>query len=112
MTSALRARDEFSEGARQCEHGHAATGHHGIVEAPEVETRAERNLGLGAQAIDLAVAHLVSAGLPGPGAVAVHFTADLLHARTIGTGEPVDGLLARPALGMQAGVDHQPAGAE
>ena len=57
------------------------------------------------------MADLVAAGLARPGAIAVDFALDFLDRRAVGGGEPVDRLLPGPALGVEAGVDHQAAAA-
>eukprot|EP00456_Euglypha_rotunda_P049875 TRINITY_DN40033_c0_g1_i1.p1 TRINITY_DN40033_c0_g1~~TRINITY_DN40033_c0_g1_i1.p1 ORF type:complete len:126 (+),score=3.62 TRINITY_DN40033_c0_g1_i1:198-575(+) len=57
------------------------------------------------------MADLVTAGLTRPGAVAVHFTLHILYAGAVGGGEPVDGMVAGPALGVEAGVDDEAAAA-
>ena len=57
------------------------------------------------------MADLVAAGLARPGAIAVDFGLDILERRSVGAGEPLDGVIARPALGVQAGVDDQAAAA-
>src|SRR5690349_16217120 len=96
----------------QRQHGYAAAGHHRVVELAEVVFPAQRLLRVGAQPVDLAVSHLVAAGLAWPGTVPIHFARDLLDRGAIGAREPVDGLLTRPALDVQTGVDDQPAGTE
>src|SRR5436190_2149894 len=65
-----------------------------------------------AQAVDLAVADLVAAGLTGPGAIAVDLAGHLLGRGAVGFGEPSDRMVAGPALGVEAGVDDEAAGAE
>src|SRR5688500_5137536 len=89
-----------------------AAEHQRIVERAEVETRAERLLGLFAQTDDLAVADLVAAGLAGPGAIAVDLALHLLDRRAVGCREPLDRMRPGPALRMKPGVDDEPAGAE
>src|SRR6185295_16981338 len=90
-------RDETIDAPAQRQHRDTATRHHGVIELPEVELLAQRVLRLGAQAVDLAVAHLVTAGLSGPGAVTIHFARDFVDRRAVGGREPLDGLLAGPA---------------
>src|SRR4051812_119459 len=86
---------------------HVAAEHDGVVERPEVEARAERRLRLVAQAVDLAVADLVAAGLAGPGAIAVDLALHLLDGRAVGAGEPLDRLRPRPAFRVDAAVDDE-----
>src|SRR5688572_25070829 len=109
---ALSCRDKAIDDPTEGQHGHAAAGHHRVVELAEIKALAQGLLRPGAQSVDLAVTHLVAAGLARPGAVAIHFTRDFIHGGTVGTGKPLDGLLASPALHVQAGIDHQPAGAK
>src|SRR5262245_33041153 len=104
--------DEGVDVARQYDHRHTAALHDLVVELTEVELCAQGLLGLGAHAVDLAVADLVAAGLARPGAITIDFARHFLDARAVRGGEPVDRLLTRPALRMQAGVDDEPARAE
>src|SRR5690606_9309558 len=60
----------------------------------------------------LAVADLVAARLPGPGAVAIGFARHFVGMRAIALDEELPALLAGPALVVEARVDHQAAGAE
>ena len=73
---------------------------------------AERRLRLVALPVDLAVTDLVAARLAGPRAVAIDFAGDLLRIRSVHVDEELHALLARPALGVDAGVDDEAAGAE
>ena len=68
--------------------------------------------GEAAQPVDLAMADLVAAGLARPGAIAVDLALDVAARRAVGGREPLDRMVAGPALGVEPGVDHQPAGAE
>ncbi len=72
----------------------------------------ERRLRLLALPVDLAVPDLVAARLAGPRAIAVDFARHFLRVRSVHVDEELHALLARPALGVDAGVDDQPAGAE
>src|SRR5262249_11005196 len=74
--------------------------------------RSERGLRLVALTVDLAVADLVAAGLAGPRAVAIDFARDFLRVGSVHVDEERDRLLAGPALGVDAGVDDQPARSE
>src|SRR3546814_18390041 len=58
------------------------------------------------------MADLVAAGLAGPTAIAVDFAGDLQRVRPVALDEEFDRFLARPALGVEAGVDDEAAGAE
>src|SRR5205823_3065872 len=69
-------------------------------------------LGLIAQTIDLVVTNLVAAGLARPRAIAVDFRRDFERVGAVAFDEEIDRLLPRPALGVKAAVDHQPARAE
>src|SRR5882724_412910 len=79
-----------------------------VVEIAEVERGAQRRLGLPPQAQDLELADLVAERLAGPGHVALHLA---LCAFTPAA-EVGDGLLARPALGVQPDVDDEALRAE
>src|SRR3546814_3576083 len=83
-----------------------------VVERLVVITLAERGLGLAAQSIDLVMAHLVAAGLAGPGAISVDLALYFLDRRAVGGREPLDSVVAGPPLGVEPRVDDQPAGAE
>ena len=72
----------------------------------------ERRLRLLALPVDLAVPDLVAARLPGPRAIAIDFAGHFQRIRSVHVDEELHALLARPALGVDAGVDDQPAGAE
>src|SRR5436190_1861924 len=82
---------------------HRARAQHDVVELLQRELRPQLALGLGAELEDLQHADLVRARLPRHDDVALHF---------LGWDAVVDRLLARPVLGVEAGVDHQAAGAE
>src|SRR4029078_2956019 len=71
----------------------------GVVERLEIVLRSQRGLDLLALTVDLAVDHLVAAGLSGPRAIAIDFAGDFLRVRAIDVDEEPDPLLARPALG-------------
>src|SRR3546814_2509277 len=58
------------------------------------------------------MADLVAAGLAGPTAIAVDFAGDLQRVRPVALDEEFDRFLACPALGVEAGVDDEAAGAE
>src|SRR4029079_1192412 len=58
------------------------------------------------------MADLVAAGLARPAAIAVDLTRHFEWVRSVLLDEEVDALLARPALGVQAGIDDQPTAAE
>ena len=97
---------------RQHDQRHVAVGDQGVVEPAEVEARAQSGLRRRPQAIDLAVADLVAAGLAGPGAIAINLALDVAARAAVGGREPVDGVLTRPPLGMEAGVDDEAARAK
>src|SRR5688572_3034792 len=77
MTSCIGL-DEPVDAASQCQHRDTAARHQRVVELAEVEALAQRLLRLRAQPVDLAVSHFVSAGLAGPGAIAIHFARDFV----------------------------------
>src|SRR3546814_16142004 len=83
-----------------------------IVEVAQVVARPQRRLGAAALADDLAMADLVAAGLAGPTAIAVDCAGDLQRVRHVAHDEEFDRFLARPALGVEAGVYDEAAGAE
>ena len=58
------------------------------------------------------MADFVAAGLAGPAAIAVDLARHFLGLGAVDVDEEADALLALPALGVEAGVHHQPAGAE
>src|SRR3546814_8885391 len=58
------------------------------------------------------MAHLVAAGLAGPGAISVDLALYFLDRRAVGGREPLDSVVAGPPLGVEPRVDDQPAGAE
>src|SRR3954471_24037793 len=91
---------------------HVAAEHHGVVKRLQVELSAQRRLRLVALTVDLAVADFVAARLTRPRAIAVDFARDLLRIRSVDVNEEADTLLARPALGVDTGVDDKAAGAE
>ena len=82
-----------------------------IVEGALVELRPELRLGFGAQPADGQLAELVGQRLSRPADVAVDLGLDLMLRQRGVAREIVDRLLARPAVAMDAGVDHQPRGA-
>ncbi|GIX18842.1 MAG: hypothetical protein KatS3mg120_0518 [Erythrobacter sp.] len=83
-----------------------------MLKALKVIGRAQRALRPLALAHDLAVADLVAAGLPRPGAIAINLAGHLLGLGAIAFDKELPALFARPALGVQPGVHHQPAGAK
>jgi hypothetical protein len=86
-------------------HGPAAQ--HGVVEGGIGEGGTLRGAGLVAQGLDAHLADLVGAGLAGGDEVAADLRADLaLRLRRVGW-RRTPGLLLAPALGVDAGVDHQ-----
>src|SRR4029079_3671985 len=97
---------------RQHVQRHVAAEDDGVVEGLEIELRSERGLRLVALPVDLAVADLVAARLPRPGAIPVDFARDFFWIRSVHVHEEADALLARPLLGVNSGVDDQAAGAE
>ena len=68
-------------------------------------------LGASAQLLDLQLAELVGERLARPGDVAVDLRLDLVERQRGVRGQVVDGLLARPAHRVDAGVDDEAAGA-
>src|SRR5450755_5131329 len=92
--------------ARESGQGQGAVAEDGIVERPQVERRAVPLLDLGPQALDLALADPVGEGLARPADVAVRFDHRIRLAEA-GAAQEVDRALARPAQGVEAGVDHQ-----
>src|SRR3990167_9485987 len=111
-TSALCPRDIF--GDILCEHVErdVAALDDDVVEIAQVIFRADRLLRQPALADDFAVPDLVSARLAGPAAIAIDLAGDLERVGAILLDEKRDTLLARPALGVKAGVDDKPAGAK
>src|SRR6476469_3326260 len=93
-------------------HRHVAAFDHCIVERLEVIFGAERRLRLVAQGDDGRMADLVAAGLAGPGAIAVDLARHFERVGAVDVDEIIDALLAGPALGMDARIDHQAAAAE
>ena len=73
---------------------------------------AERRRRLLALPVDLAMTHLVAARLSWPRAIAIDLAGDFLGVRSVHVDEESHALLARPALGVDARVDDQPARAE
>src|SRR5690606_10176752 len=59
-----------------------------------------------------AVSDLVAARLPDPAAIAVDLARDLERVRPVALDEELHPLLARPALGVDAGIDDEAASAE
>ena len=81
------------------------------MERPDVEAAAEPGPGLVAQPSDLELADLVGEGLARPGDVAVDLVDDVVLGQGGVVEHEVDRPLARPAEGVHAGVDDEPAGA-
>src|SRR5207244_11419375 len=82
-----------------------------VVEGADVELRAELLLRVAAELADLQLADLVARDGAGLHDVAVDLVFDLaVRLRGVRAAE-VDGLLARPAFRVQAGVDHEADGA-
>ena len=88
---------------------HVAAEHHGSLNAFRSNFASERRRRLLALPVDLAVAHLVAARLSRPRAIAIDLAGDFLGVRSVHVDEEPDGLLARPALGVDARVDDQAA---
>ena len=80
-----------------------------VVKFAQIEIIAQRFLGAVAQLPDLQLPELVGQGLAGPGDIAVHFGPDVAARQRGVAGEVFHRLCAAPALGMDAGIDHQPA---
>src|SRR6185436_19503233 len=91
---------------------HVAAEHDGVVERLQIELRSERRFRLLALAVDLAVADLVPSRLPGPRAIAIDLAGHFLGIRSVDVDEERNPLLARPALGVDAGVDDETARTE
>ena len=81
------------------------------MEGANVECVSQCRFGLAPQVPQGEFADLVGKRLAGPGNVAVDLGADLVHRQGRVRRQVVDGLLPRPALRMDAGIDDQPAGA-
>src|SRR4030095_4830476 len=101
--------DELIDHRREQGHWRVAALDNRIVERAQVVTRPELRLGLVAQAQDLEMPDLVAAGLAGHRAIAVDLARHGSPIVAVGLDEPVDGLVAGPALGVEPGVAHQPA---
>ena len=80
------------------------------MEVADIEVRAERILGPCPQLADLQFAHLVCQRLTWPTDVPVGLGPDLVQRERRVLGQVVEHLLARPAQGVHAGVDDEPAG--
>lgn len=82
------------------------------MEGAQVEVVAQPRAGALAQALDLELADLVRARLPGPHDVALHLRHHLAAGLSGVREHVVDGLLARPASPVDAGVDDEARRAE
>src|SRR4051794_3402777 len=111
-SSRLGPRDVVVDVPGEHVHRYVAALDHRIVERAQVVFLTERRLRPVAQAVDGRVADLVAARLAGPTAIAIDFGRDLQRVRAVALDKEIDALLARPALGVKPGIDHQPAGAE
>src|SRR3569623_2582985 len=78
------------------------------MEAPLVELRPERRFRLRTKAANGQLAELVGERLAGPANVAVNLGLHLVLRQRRVAGEVIDRLLSRPAVAVDAGVDHQP----
>ena len=79
----------------------------GVVEGADVELGAEFLPGSFAKAQDGHLAEFVAQRLRGPGDIAVYFRFDILVVHGAVLVKEIDHLLARPMLGMDAGIDNQ-----
>src|ERR1700733_14027553 len=86
---------------------HRAELEHRVVEGADVESLSECLLSPRPSLKDGALAEVVRERLPGPGDVAVDLGADLALWQRGVLAEIVERLLARPPLGVDAGVDYQ-----
>src|SRR6266478_10068419 len=103
--------DETLDPGPQHRQRHRAELQHRIVKGAHVEALAERFFRARTGVEKLALAQVVRQRLPRPGDVAVHLGAELSLGERGVLPEVLDRLLARPALGMNAGVDDQARGA-
>src|SRR5687767_1065159 len=87
----------------------AAVSEYDVVKRANVEPGAERLFGLALEVPDLQLADLVGERLTGVGDVAIHLGQRLAGRVLLKVGA---GLIPRPALGVDAGVYHQPHGAK
>src|SRR5216683_753218 len=97
------ARFQYVEGQR-------ARTEHLVVEASQVETRAQGRRRARPQLLDLELADLVGQGLGRPDDVAVHLDHDVVLGLARVLREVVDGLLPAPAQRVHARVHDQPDG--
>src|SRR5215470_3873883 len=81
------------------------------MEALLVELRAKRRFSLGPQPADGELTKLVGESLAGPADVPIDLGFHLMLREGSVSGEIIDRLLARPAITVDPGVDHQPRGA-
>lgn len=78
------------------------------MEGAEVEFVTQGFARVGAEFLDLEFADLISQSLAGPDNVTVNLDLDVMAGLGGVRHEEVDGVLAAPALGMHADIDHQP----
>ncbi len=107
----MLAFDEFGNAFTQQLHRQAAIGEHGIVKRAQIKIIAQRLLGLLTQIDDGQLANLVRQCLTRPGNVAIDLGAHIQQRQRGVGGQIILRLFARPAHGVDAGVDDQPAGA-
>src|SRR5262245_38003537 len=86
---------------------HRAVAQDLAVKITDVEAGAELGFGPAAQRPDAQIAHLVAERLARPGDVALDLGFDVRGRERRVRDHVLDRLLASPALGVQAGVDHQ-----
>src|SRR6266540_5990008 len=90
---------------------HAAIDHDGM-EIAHIEFRTEGLLRAGAQLEELALAEHVSEGLRRIGEVAIDFARREILVQATLACHVRDGLVARPVVRMDAGIDNEPRGAK
>src|SRR5207244_9720579 len=108
---AAAAGDEAVDLRLEHRQGHGSELEHRIVKRAHVEAVAEGFLGARARLEQGPLAEVVGKRLARPGDISVHLGGDLVLGERGVLLEVIHRLLARPALCMDAGVDHQPRGA-
>src|SRR5579862_462889 len=104
-------RDEALDARLEHRQRYRAELEHGVVEGADIEAITECLLGALASLDDGALAEVVGQRLPRPCDVAIHLGADLVLGERGVLTQVSERLLTRPALRMNAGVDHEPRGA-
>src|SRR5579862_9069562 len=101
-------RDEAVDAGFQHRQRHGAEREDRVVEGAQVELGAERALRLRARFLDRHLAQVIGERLARPGDVAVDLGLDLVIGKRRVLARIGDRLLARPTLGVDAGVDDEP----